>query len=147
MRIVPWVTFAFGVALALVTVFVLQGERRGAPALGVTTAFAQECVSEALPVQVPGARDSAAVARMLLPSTGNAGVLPGSAAPSALQECPTPAAEASVAPAATATIATPAASATPATAPTPTAVSGGALPGGGGGGSPDLSLPPGAISY
>jgi hypothetical protein len=110
-------------------------------------ASAQECVSEALPVQAPAppqAVDSAAHAPARLPATGNAGLLGPRDTLAAVQDCPTPEA---APPTAVPSPPTP-------TVPTPTATSASTpigapnleLPGGDAG-EGGLTLPPGAISY
>jgi hypothetical protein len=146
MRVLAWVTFGAGIATLAAAAIALTSEF-ASTAIPADAVHAQECVSEALPVQAPAASPAAAPAPARLPSTGNAGLLPPSNAPLALQECPTPPAVApatAVPPTPVATVPAPTATAAVA-APTPTAA-GGELPGGGVD-SGGFELPPGSIGY
>jgi hypothetical protein len=147
-RAVGWSTFILGLTVAAFTGVVVLRSSGGTPPFDAGTASAQECVSEALPVQAPAPPQTVADEPARLPATGNAGLLSAQRARLRLQECPTPVAPPTSAPAEP-TVATPApvASATPAPAPTATVTGPGVeLPGGGGAGG-GLDFPPGTVSY
>lgn len=144
LRIAGIAAVAVGIVSALVSAIVQL--EHGPAEVPAAAALAQECVSEALPVQAPAPTEIDAAEAVRLPSTGNAGLLGRRNAPMPMQECPTPVAE----PAPTETVAAATPVATAPAPPSPTATAGPeiTLPGGGGGGDDGgLQLPPGTIGY
>jgi hypothetical protein len=113
----------------------------------IPPASAQECVSEALPIAVPASPD-ASPAAVMLPATGNAGLLPNTNATSFLQECPPQAPEPATAePTLMPTEPAPTPTVTAAPSPTATVTGPGVELPGGGNNSGGLDFPPGTVSY
>ena len=147
LRNIEWVALGVGAPAMVVALAVAldAGATRG---IAATVVSAQECAAAPASEAVPTRSAVSAVSpAMRMPATGSAGLLGAADVQAPLQECPspnpaTPDASTSTPPAANAM---PAPSATPVSSPTST-LPDLQLPGSpGGGGSPDVGLPPGGF--